>query len=172
MTTRDSGPRQPGTTLLKVARVVFSARVFETVVAPTIADLRREVADAGPDRAGRARALWRGYRAFWTLVLLGPFVSWDAVTGHATRRSNGDLYLEVPFVLLAVVAVAASVAVMGIWSAGLAVASALVALLVHRWYRRHPSRVATLTEPAPVGARRHGPAIPRTSSPGPPPPMN
>jgi hypothetical protein len=68
----DSRPR-PGTMLLKISRLLFTAHLQSTVVQPTIADLQREVADAGHSRVKRLRARWRGYCAFWTLTLVAPF---------------------------------------------------------------------------------------------------
>src|SRR5438093_1231595 len=76
MTRSTSGPRVPGTILLKIARLLFNEHLLSAVVQPTISDLQREVADAGPSGVKRVRAQWRGYRAFWTLALVAPFVSW------------------------------------------------------------------------------------------------
>src|SRR5215212_5163704 len=73
MTGSTSDGRIAGTMLLKIARLLFNERVMTTVVQPTIADLQREIAKASP--RDRRRARWRGYRAFWTIVLLSPFAS-------------------------------------------------------------------------------------------------
>src|SRR5437762_5794039 len=75
VTRSTSGPRVPGTTLLKIARLLFNEHLLSAVVQPTISDLQHEVADSGPGGAKRLRAQWRGYCAFWTLVLVAPFVS-------------------------------------------------------------------------------------------------
>ena len=72
MTGSTSGPRVPGTTLLKIARRLFNENLLAAVVQPTIADLQREIADAGPDGLKRLRAQWRGYCAFWRLTLVAP----------------------------------------------------------------------------------------------------
>src|SRR6516225_2705513 len=73
---RDEAVR-PGTTLLKIAALLFNDRFIALVVRPTIADLQSEVAAAGPDRMKRLRVRWRGYAAFWTLTLVAPFASWS-----------------------------------------------------------------------------------------------
>lgn len=75
MTGSTSGPRVPGTTLLKLARLLFSEQLLSAVIQPTISDLQREVAVAGQNRLKRLRARWRGYLAFWRLALIAPFVS-------------------------------------------------------------------------------------------------
>ena len=88
MTGSTSSPRVPGTTLLKIARRLFNENLLSAVVQPTIADLQREIADAGPDGFKRLRAQWRGYCAFWTLMLVAPFASWasPAADAGATGR--------------------------------------------------------------------------------------
>ena len=85
MTGSTSGGRIPGTLLLKLARVMFNEHVLTTVVQPTISDLQREIAAAGPSRVRRLRARWRGYRAFWAVMLVAPFASWSWPA--RTRRS-------------------------------------------------------------------------------------
>jgi hypothetical protein len=62
----------PGTTLLTIARLSFNEHLISTVVQPTISDLQREIAAAGPHPLKRLRAQWRGYRAFWTVMLVAP----------------------------------------------------------------------------------------------------
>ena len=81
MTRSADGPRLPGTTLLKLARLLFNEQLLSAVVEPTIADLQREVAAAGSSGLERVRARWRGYRALWRLMLVAPFLSWAPV-GH------------------------------------------------------------------------------------------
>ena len=72
MTGNSSGARVPGTTLLTIARLLFNEHLISTVVQPTISDLQREIAAAGPHRLTRLRAQWRGYCAFWTVMLVAP----------------------------------------------------------------------------------------------------
>src|SRR3954452_3136444 len=83
MTGSTGRPRMPGTTLLKIARLLFNEQLLSTAVQPTIADLQREIADAGSNGVQRLRAQWRGYRAFWTLTLVAPFASWASPAADA-----------------------------------------------------------------------------------------
>ena len=48
-----SSSRVPGTTLLRIARLLFNDHLLSAVVEPTIADLQREIADAGPEPCWR-----------------------------------------------------------------------------------------------------------------------
>ena len=73
--TRAKSSRVPGTTLLNIAQLLFSERLLSAVVQPTISDLQREVAEAGPGRVSRLRAQSRGYYAFWKVTLVAPFSS-------------------------------------------------------------------------------------------------
>jgi hypothetical protein len=136
----------PGKILSKISRLLFNARLQSTVVEPTLADMQREVAQAGRSRVGRWRALWRGYRAFWMVVLAAPFATW-------ARRQNADAGLF-PDTTTAVAI--ASIALMlsripglaiGAWLTFIVAATALVAILIHRWYARHPSRIPTPAAP-------------------------
>jgi hypothetical protein len=128
-------PRIPGTVLLKIAPVLFSERFVSAVVRPTIADLQSEALAAGSDRVKRLRALGRGYCAFWACVLVAPFASWAAPTppvdGLAVSRA----------VIGALIIASVAVPVLGAWVALLAATGALVAILIHAWYERHPSRL-------------------------------
>lgn len=128
----------PGARLLKMARWLFNERFIATVVRPTIADLQSELAAAGPDRLRRLGARWRGYRAFWTLILVSPFALWS--NDRANTATDGVAVGSVVFTLLAVVT-------LGAWVAFVAVAATLVAFLIHAWYRRHPSEM--VMPPAP-----------------------
>jgi hypothetical protein len=81
-------PRPPGTWLLGLARLLFDESVRSRVVHPTIADLQQEVHAAGASRRRRLLARWRGYRAFWALVVVAPvaFRNWP-VAPHTDRRA-------------------------------------------------------------------------------------
>ena len=68
------GARLPGRWLLAIARVVFDDAVQTTVVHQTVADMRDEWLRAGARASERAKALGRGYIAFWVLVLIAPVV--------------------------------------------------------------------------------------------------
>jgi hypothetical protein len=122
----------PGTRLLKIAPLVFNERFISAVVRPTIADLQSEVAAAGPDHVKRLRARCRGYSAFWTLILVAPFASWSDEPNIAVGRAAAG---SAVVALLTVMALGASMAF--VFAAG-----ALVAVLIHAWYARHPSEIA------------------------------
>ena len=70
----DTIRRMPGAWLLRIAPRVFDQTVLTSVVHQTIADLRAEWLDAGSSLVGRLRARSLGYLAFWSLVVMAPFV--------------------------------------------------------------------------------------------------
>ena len=146
MTGSTSGPGVPGTTLLKIARLLFNEHLLSAVVQPTISDLQHEVADSGPGGAKRLRAQWRGYCAFWTLVLVAPFVSWASSAGDAGTVAFPDVIARfaVGSIVLTLLAVVAPV--IGAWVAVVTAAGALLAIMIHAWYDRHPSDIPTPTE--------------------------
>lgn len=74
----------PGSWLLAVARLLFDDAVITSVVKPTIADLRQEFLEAGSDQRKLLRARWRGYVAFWSLVVMAPvaFRNWPGRRQH------------------------------------------------------------------------------------------
>ena len=78
-----STPRSndPGRLLLRLARVLFDDAVMATVVRQTIADMRQEHAAATTARR-RLLARLRGYRAFWTLVVVAPIAFWRWPSTH------------------------------------------------------------------------------------------
>jgi hypothetical protein len=127
---------KPGTMLLKIAPLVFNERFLAAVVRPTIADLQSEVAAAGPDRVKRLRARFRGYSAFWMLILVAPFASWsDDLPGIAPGRlAAGSAIVTLLTVLT-----------LGVSMLFVFAAAALVAVLIHAWYERHPSEIAVPT---------------------------
>jgi hypothetical protein len=91
MTLPKRHPRLPGTTLLTIARPVFDQHHLATIVEPTIADLQQEIAAAGARRGARLRARWRGYRAFWTILLLSPCLSSSAQQAHGGLLASGAI---------------------------------------------------------------------------------
>jgi hypothetical protein len=96
--------RPPGRLLLAIARLLFDESVLSRVVQPTIADLQEEVREAGTDRRRRLLARWRGYTAFWIVVLASPIAFWSwPMTPHADRRA----LLNVSALLVAALAVVA-----------------------------------------------------------------
>ena len=124
---------RPGTTLLKIAALLFNDRFIALVVRPTIADLQSEVAAAGPDRMKRLRVRWRGYAAFWTLTLVAPFASWSE---DVPNTAAGRVVAGLALVMLLMVAT------LGAWIMAVPAAATLVAFLLHAWYDRHPSSIA------------------------------
>jgi len=147
MTRSARGPRLPGTTLLKIARLLFNEPLLSAVIQPTIADLQREVAAAGSSGLKRLRARWRGYRAFWTLTLVAPFLSWAPTVGHGGAVAFPDAIARLAVGSIVVALLAVVGLVLGARVAVLPAAGTLVALLIHAWYDRHPSSIPTPTEP-------------------------
>jgi hypothetical protein len=148
MTGPTDSHRGPGTILLKISRLLFNAHVQATVVQPTIADLQREVADAGHSRVKRMRARWRGYRAFWTLTLLVPFATWARTRGGADAGAFPDATTGVAVTLIVLTLLGLVGPAIGGGVTIIAAASTLVAVLIHRWYARHPSLIPTPPTPA------------------------
>jgi hypothetical protein len=146
MTEFTNGPGVPGSTLLKIARLLLSERLVSAVIEPTISDLQCEVAEAGLSRAKRVRAHWRGYRAFWTLVIVAPFASWTAPTRHAGVVAFPDAVarLAIGSTFLTLIAVISPV--VGALVAIVTATAALFAVLIHAWYQRHPSDLPTPNE--------------------------
>ena len=147
MTGNSSGPRVPGTTLLTIARLLFNEHLISTVVQPTISDLQREIAAAGPRRFKRLRAQWRGYRAFWTVMLVAPltFRPSPAQQAGAIAFPDAVARLAVGSIVVALLVIAGPL--LGAWVAAITAAGALFAIVIHAWYVRHPSDVAAPTEP-------------------------
>jgi hypothetical protein len=147
MTESTNRARVPGTTLLKIARLLFNEHLLSAAVQPTISDLQREVADAGSSRVKRLRAHWRGYRAFWTLTLVAPFASWASPTRDARGVAFPDAVarLGVGAIILTLLVVVGPV--LGAWAAVVTAAGALFAIVIHAWYQRHPSDTSVPTEP-------------------------
>jgi hypothetical protein len=147
MTGNSSGPRVPGTTLLTIARLVFNEHLIWTVVQPTIADLQREIAAAGPHRFTRLRAQWRGYRAFWSVMLVAPltFRSSPAQQAGVVAFSDAVARLAVGSIVVALLVIVGPL--LGVWVAAITAAGALFAIVMHAWYVRHPSDIPAPTEP-------------------------
>lgn len=127
----------PGTTLLKIAPLLFNEHFIASVVRPTLADLQSEFAAAEAGRAKRLRVLCHGYAAFWTVMFLAPFASWS--------DNRADLATARLAVGSAVVALL-MVITFGAWTALVVAAGTLVAFLLHAWHERHPSEIAVSSE--------------------------
>ena len=147
MTRATSERRAPGSFLLKVAEFIFDEAALASVVAPTISDLQEELREAGDSRGRRVRARLRGYGAFWALVVLAPwaFLHWPARTVGATHTPDRSASILFSMVV-------ASFALLtwhfiGWWTIVAAVGGVLVALVIHDWHSRHPSKVATPVSP-------------------------
>jgi hypothetical protein len=146
MTANDTR-RLPGTKLLKVGRVLFSDEYLSAAVLPTIADLQREIEDAGGSRLKRLGARWRGYRAFWALVVVAPFVG-----TLPPARETGSIAVPDVIARLAVGSIAAVIAaiigpILGGWFALATLGGALVAMAIHAWYDRHPVSLPAPKDP-------------------------
>ena len=146
MTGSIGGPRGPGATLLRIARLFFRDDVISAVVQPAISDLQCEVADAGPKRFGRLRARWRGYGAFWKLALVIPFTRWPAAAGNAGTVTFPDVVGRLAVGSAAFMLLAVAGPLLGAWFAAVAVAAGVLAVVIHRWYDRHPSDIPDPTD--------------------------
>jgi hypothetical protein len=133
--------------LLKLSRLLFNAHLLSTVVQPTIADLQREVADAGHSRVKRLRALWRGYRAFWTVTPAALFTTWAQPRGGAEAVAFPDVMTRVAVTSIVLTLLGHVGPVLGGWLTIVAAASVLVAVLIHTWYARHPCHIPTPAAP-------------------------
>jgi hypothetical protein len=147
MTGPTSGPRLPGTTLLKIARLFFNEHLLSTVVQPTISDLQREIADAGPRGRKRLRAQWRGYWAFWRVLLVAPFASWSSPASDAGAVAFPDAVARLAVGSIVVTLLALVGPMLGVWVAVIAAVGTLFAILIHAWYDRHPSDFPAPIEP-------------------------
>jgi hypothetical protein len=136
----------PGTTLLKVARLLFSEQLVLAVIEPTISDLQCEIAEAGASRIKRLRARWRGYRAFWTLMLVAPSASWAAPIRNVSAVALPDAVVRLAIGSTILTLVAVVNPVLGALVAVVTAAGALVAIVIHAWYQRHPSDIPAPTE--------------------------
>jgi hypothetical protein len=136
----------PGTTLLKIARLLFNEHLISTVVQPTISDLQREIANAGPNGLKRLRALWRGYCAFWTVMLVAPSASWSSQAEDAGAVSFPDAIARLAIGSIVVTLLVIVRPVLGAWVAVIVAAGTPFAILIHTWYDRHPSDIPTPTE--------------------------
>jgi hypothetical protein len=139
--------------LLKIAPLFFSEPFMEAVVHPTIADLQSEFAAAG-GRANRLRAQWRGYGAFWRVTLVAPFGSWVAQARNDGPIPSGHGAGPLAAASVLLVLLALTTALLGLAVAALTAAAAVLAMLIHAWYERHPSEM-----PAPVDRTWRSPQI-------------
>jgi hypothetical protein len=144
----------PGTTLLKIARLLCTEPLISTVVEPTISDLQREIAVARPNSVKRLRVLWRGYRAFWTVMLVAPFASVPSLAEDTGTVAFPDAIARVAVGSIVIALVVVAGPVVGAWVAVVMAAGTAFAMLIHAWYVRHPSDI-----PTPAERRGHSPQI-------------
>ena len=149
--TRGTNRRVPGAMLLKIARALFSERLLSTVIEPTIADLQREMTAAGPARISRVRAQFRGYTAFWPVMLIAPFASGLSRAGDEGVFAFPDTVARLAVASIVIALLALAGPHVGASLSMLCAAAALFALGIHRWYQRHPSEL-----PAPPELERQG----------------
>ncbi len=139
--------RLPGTTLLRIARLLFNERLLAAVVLPTIADLQREVDEAGDRLVMRLRARWRGYRAFWALVFVAPMAFPAAPAHESGSVAVPDAIARLAATSIAIVLLTIIGPVIGGWMALATAGGALVAIAMHAWYGRHPTNIPAPSEP-------------------------
>jgi hypothetical protein len=147
MTRRHADPARAGTVLLKLARVLFNDHVLDAVVLPTIADLQREIDEAGGSLLRRLHARWRGYWAFWTAALLAPAALPAAPSGESGGVGFPDAIARLAVVSIGVVVLAIIGPVLGGWMALATAGGAVFAIAIHRWHDRHPSHVPAPSDP-------------------------
>jgi hypothetical protein len=146
--------RVPGAWLLRLGRLVFDQSVLDTVIRPTIADLQRELRDAGSSRTARAMARWRGYRAFWTLALIAPFAFWGAPVPGRTPIAFPDLAARIAVTVILLTLATVGESAIGIWTIVVGIGGSAFAIAIHFWNSRHPLSVAI-----PESARSRRPEI-------------
>jgi hypothetical protein len=109
MTGRTSSPKLPGRWLEAVARAVFDEPALSHAALPAIADLQQDWFAAGADRRRRWLARWRGYVAFWSLVLIAPVAfRTTAVRSRAKWSRTRRLSLAVVAIVVVAIIVAAA----------------------------------------------------------------
>ena len=155
MTGNSSGPRVPGTTLLTIARFLFNEHLISTVVQPTVSDLQREIAAAGPRGFKRLRAQWRGYSAFWTVMLVAPLTLGPSPAQQAGAIAFPDAVARLAAGSIVVTLLVVVGPLLGVWVAAITAVGALFAIVMHAWYVRHPSDNPAPTDPQ----RRRTPQI-------------
>lgn len=133
--------RRPGRLLLKIARFFFDDSVLRAVATPTIADLQQEVHAAGDHPARRLRAAFRGYAAFWLLVVAAPvaFHRWPTRSigsQEATDRNPG-----IAFGLIIAATLLCAWHFLGWWTVVAAGGGALFAVIIHHWHNQHPTQL-------------------------------
>ena len=134
--TRRASPSLPGRVLLALSKYLFDESVVTTIITPVIADLQREVADAGDDRSRRRHARRSGYLAYWRVVMTVVFTIPPSSEGPLRSLllggSGGNLLIAAGIALLSAI-----LPVFGWFAAAVIAAGALVAIGLRRWNDRH-----------------------------------
>lgn len=152
--------RVPGAWLLTLARLIFDESVMNTVVRPTIADLQRELRDARSSRGTRLLARIRGYRAFWTLVLIAPFAFWGAPVQGRAAIAFPDMAARVAVTVILLTLATLGGSALSTWTIVVGIGGSAFAIMIHHWYSRHPLSIAV-----PESARARRPEINMSSIP-------
>ncbi|MGE3176793.1 MAG: hypothetical protein AB7O32_04955 [Vicinamibacterales bacterium] len=105
----------------------------------TIADYQQELT-AADSAVRRICARWRGYRAFWTLVLMALLTPWVFPTRGVTRGSLTD-FLPVALGATAVCVLAAISPPLAGLTAALGITGTFCAILIHGWNEHHPQQL-------------------------------
>jgi hypothetical protein len=134
-------------TLLTIARLLFNEHLISTVVQPTISDLQREIAAAGPRGVKRLRAQWRGYSAFWTVMLVAPLTFRPSPAQQAAAVAFPDAVARLAAGSIVVTLLVVVGPLLGVWVAAIIAVGALFAMVMHAWYVRHPSDIPAPAEP-------------------------
>lgn len=129
----------PGSWLLTLGRVIFDDAVFTSVIQPTVADLQRELRDAGSSRRQRLLAHCRGHRAFWTLAFVAPFAFWRAPAPGHGAVAFPDVVGRAAVTVIILTLVTLNGSALGIWTIVAGIGGTCVAIGMHAWYGRHPS---------------------------------
>lgn len=145
--TESASRRIAGATLLKIAPLIFDEHVVTTIVRPTIADLQREMDEAGPSRVSRLRVRSRGYWAFWRLTFFAPFASYGTPARDSGAAAFPDVVARLAVASIVVALIAVAGPFVGAWVAVLMVAAAAFATVIHRWVQHHPSELPEPSEP-------------------------
>jgi hypothetical protein len=132
-------PRVAGRGLLTIARWLFHDSPVEALIEWTIADYQQELA-AADSAVRRIGARWRGYRAFWTLVLMALLTPWVLPTPNVARGTLTDV-LPIALGTIAVCVLAAISPPLAGLTAALGITGTLCAILIHGWNEHHPEQL-------------------------------
>lgn len=138
----DLEPRSmPGALLLRLARRLLDDHAAHVFVEPIIADLQHELRLADASLTRRIAARWRGYLAFWRVIMIAPIAAFDGpledrfmTTLFGRQRVGPLLWLMIPLF-------AALWPEFAWFGAGTVIAGIVTAIAMRRWHDRHPTTV-------------------------------